>query len=425
MMHRCVFIPRLESVGGKIAYVVRARWGSRELDVVRMFEDGKVQVRNLSFVAMGGYYVSFPGEFDKYRGVTRRENWATPIIEIRSLLNLSSGFPTEDEKRMVCEKYPDFKYVLAKARLSCSEIVEFIRIWKTHKDVELLLACGFRRIAKNGSFYKLSAAKKKAVVLFLRNHPEAGDIKLSGILEMMKYGKSLEDYNDLDAFRRKTNFPSASFETMDYFGNHFSASNLYSASLEYREHIRLVGRCGHDTKDSYWKFPANFRKAHDKILKEYKNVLAAELADLKEREELERKKQAAERRKRLELQKSGYAKVIAKYSGKSFSIGKLSVFVPQTIGEIVSQAKDLHQCLITCDYPKQVISGEKILVFVFKNGKPSATAEVFNTGKIGQFYGNERKKNIYPTEAERDAVSEWVKKFFEPARKRNRLKEVA
>ena len=69
----------------------------------------------------------------------------------------------------------------------------------------------------------------------------------------------------------------------------------------------------------------------------------------------------------------------------------------------------MHQCLVSCDYISRVIKGECVLVFVQKNGKPIATAELKSGNKIGQFYANELDRdNCLPTGEVREVMNKWL-----------------
>ena len=132
----------------------------------------------------------------------------------------------------------------------------------------------------------------------------------------------------------------------------------------------------------------------------------------KKHDELREEVARIEELKRLETLKAKqekYIKAVKNYLPMNYDIDGYTVFVPGTVEEIDRQAKELHQCLITCDYISRVIKGECVLVFVQKNGEPVATAELKKGNKIGQFYANELDRdNCLPTDKVRAVMNKWI-----------------
>lgn len=86
-----------------------------------------------------------------------------------------------------------------------------------------------------------------------------------------------------------------------------------------------------------------------------------------------------------------------------------SIFVPQDVLTIEKQAKDLHQCLVYAGYIDKVINKKCLLVFVQKDGKSIATAELYPDNKLGQFYADELdRKNCRPTQEVKKAFNKWL-----------------
>ena len=123
--------------------------------------------------------------------------------------------------------------------------------------------------------------------------------------------------------------------------------------------------------------------------------------------------------------KDDFEKMMKKWNGKSIKMNDIEIYVPRTYEEVDAHAKALHQCLIYADYIKKVIEKKLLLVFVSKNGKPNATAEIKRDGTIGQFYADERSKNIFPSEVVKKIMNEWIE-MYKPNLKRGRkAKEAA
>jgi hypothetical protein len=99
----------------------------------------------------------------------------------------------------------------------------------------------------------------------------------------------------------------------------------------------------HDRKEDYWRFPKNLQKKHDELREE-----VARIEELKRLETLRAKQEK-------------YLKAVKNYLPMNYDIDGYTVFVPGTVEEIDRQAKELHQCLITCDYISRVIRANACL----------------------------------------------------------------
>lgn len=91
------------------------------------------------------------------------------------------------------------------------------------------------------------------------------------------------------------------------------------------------------------------------------------------------------------------------------------VSIPDSIKTVIKQAKVLHQCLVSADYIGKMADRRCLLVFIStKEGAPVATAEILPSGKVGQFYGDERARDINktkPGKKAQEALDAWLKKF--------------
>ena len=125
--------------------------------------------------------------------------------------------------------------------------------------------------------------------------------------------------------------------------------------------------------------------------------------------------------------KGEYLKAVVKPMLKyNANINGYDIFIPDDIETIQKQCDVLYQCLIRNGYVEKVLMQDEILAFIWKDGKPVATAEIFYNGKLGQFYGDERGhargESCLPSEECQAAFNEWFKKFKpikEKAPKRN------
>ena len=181
----------------------------------------------------------------------------------------------------------------------------------------------------------------------------------------------------------------------------------YQDEYFYNDYRKKCKEVGHDFKDPYWHFPKNLKKQHDKVMKEVALKRAAE--------EAIRRAKAAEEKARKEKERATiytkFVKMMAKYIGR-LTEGAIEVFVPKSVELVQKQAKDLHQCLIAADYISKIVAKKCLLVFLYKDGKPYATAELRTKGRkfeLGQFNRNQQKKEIHATEADKEILMKWAK----------------
>ena len=72
----------------------------------------------------------------------------------------------------------------------------------------------------------------------------------------------------------------------------------------------------------------------------------------------------------------------------------------------------MHQCLITCDYHIKYANSEKILVFIKRNNKPYATAEITKDKQVKQFYLNEKNRDkCHPNDTLREKLNMFLGTF--------------
>ncbi|MBO4712575.1 MAG: hypothetical protein J5615_01615 [Fibrobacter sp.] len=68
---------------------------------------------------------------------------------------------------------------------------------------------------------------------------------------------------------------------------------------------------------------------------------------------------------------------------------------------------------MSADYIGKMADRRCLLVFIAtKEGAPVATAEILPSGKVGQFYADERdRSNMKPGKKAQEALDAWLKKF--------------
>lgn len=392
-MNKCAYYDRIEIVDGKLTRIVMAvraatrRQPHAELDIYREFEDGHAECRNL-YVGMYGYYVSFPDEFDsvyKHRVsqfVQELQAWGGCDL----IKAFPSGFPTQHQKEIIVNMYPAFKYVLGKWCGNIRDTFRVLRIWKEHREIELPLSAGFEHVAMSKSLYRLSGKKRSEIIRFMCSHAECSEFSLLDIQRILKNGYDVMEYREYKEFIsiRK----NISFDLYRYI---IRQPDPGMALTMYRDYMNMLTETEHDPKSTYWKFPKNLAAAHDKI-----------------RDEVERIR-ALKHRKEFEQRQGAYGKAVRKFVKFNGIVDGYHIFVPENIEEWDSQAKALHQCIITCDYVSHVIKKSCVLVFIRKDGKPVATAQVMRDGSVGQFYADEiDRKDCLPDERVRAAFEKWL-----------------
>ena len=174
--------------------------------------------------------------------------------------------------------------------------------------------------------------------------------------------------------------------------------------------------CGHDMKEDYWKYPKSIKKAHDKVMKQYKFVIEAEAIAAKKA----RAREARAKERNFKKFAGEFCKSVSTACG-------LVAYIPQTFGKVSDHAKALHQCLTYADYTGKMAKRDCLLVFVADvAGHSVATAEIAPNGKIVQFYADEDREEVEqmkPTAEAQIVVDKWLKDFGKDAVKA--MKKVA
>lgn len=101
---------------------------------------------------------------------------------------------------------------------------------------------------------------------------------------------------------------------------------------------------------------------------------------------------------------------IEDYNSNLMKIGGYSIFIPNSLEQCELQANKLNQCIISCDYVRDMGKKKLVLIFIQKDGNPIATCEIDNqTKEIKQFYADEHDRdNCLPTRKMRNAMNEYI-----------------
>lgn len=372
-----------------------------ELDVYRIYDDGREEARNLCYIPICGYMVDPPEKGEK------PYPWSRLLLNSRAFRNDNYSFfddwAKEGLEKMV-KTYPEFKYTLQKAgEVRLAEAMRLLIDWIRNPKTELLVGAHYDRLVHNRNFARMLPEKQKAVLAFIRKTEGADNWPLCKILFVINKRGTAEEYDAWQKFKLLYgNFTYAcDYRWFKKYGPD------HDALVMYNDYLQMAKRCGHDVKEDYWKYPSDIKKAHDKVMRELKRILKLE-------------KQAQEERRReiakVKKHKSSYfAKISAVFDGKTAKKNGFLAFVPENITAVIRQAKALNQCLTTCDYAGKMARKECLLVFIYdRKGAPVATAELTKQGTVNQFYGDERNHDIKimkPGPKVQEALDSWLKKY--------------
>lgn len=390
-MHKCKYTDRLEIKNGKITRIIHAKYKSKnyenEMDVMKHDEDGNYYCRHIYYNSLAGYGIVFKNEY-----ISRNSFYGNIFIDhILPYYKADKSIPlgcfnqaTDEDLKIITDKYKEFKYVLKKWKCrNLERILTALTIWKKNKEIEILLACGLEKIAFCNAFYQLSERKKNEFRIFLKNNlnlSEIHSLNYSDILKCLKHNYEVKKYVAIKICR---NYKLSDKET-DYAIKKFEPNEI-SLYKYYLSNLTILNK---NLNDDFWHYPTNFKKQNKKISEELKNYYS-NLDKIKNEQ---------------------YRKKSKIYENYFTVIDDFEIFVPQDISEIRRQAEVLNQCLITCDYINKVINNECVLVFIQKNKIPIATAEIQKNNYIAQFYCDElgRTERMYPTDKMKNAMNKWL-----------------
>ena len=403
-MTRAEFTDYIVNQCGMITRYVVGEWkktsshGSGKSEVYRIDEDGVEYVRNLYTFIYGGYFIDteLPEKWAKIDG-------GCPGLKSGKVMR--SGPLSESEKKVILEMHPDFRWTLQKAgRISRAEAMRILIAWKKNPKTELLVGAKLDNLVGNGNFTRMTPERQKRVLAFIRDTKGAQSWPLAKITFVMN-GHTAKDYDDWKIFCAFHG--RCAYDVFRYLqGKTLKEDSGHKLRLYY-DYIETAKNCGHDVTDRYWKFPKDLRAAHGKVVKEYENIMEARRLEEKR---LYNKRDREKKKKFLDMAKK-FAKAIVRKSG-------LVVSVPGDIKTVAAQAKALHQCLVSADYIGRMAKKELVLVFVrTKAGEPVATAEIKPDGSLGQFYADEDKDDIKPSEKAHIALDAWLKEYRAKARR--------
>ena len=448
---------RIETENGQIVRIVWAEWIDKRhhnefysVDVYKENDAGEAWSQNLYSSMWGGHTVMFPGlpRNDRtnswYYDMSIAEEEGFSVMGRLSSVGWSDQV-TQSDIDLVCGFYPDFIYVCKKYHFnSRRDLMDKLRAWIPHHEVELILAAGFEKVAMNKSFWRLTEKNRKATCLFMRKNPQFSDLSLREIREAMKAGNPVEYAEYLDkvpSYRRCTRgsyYEAFTYEDFKYCKKslkkfHSSYPDDEHALCElislYGDYLYMLKRSEHNNKDKYWRYPSDVETFHNRLVEEERIKREAQRL-----EEEQRRIAAEKERVKRDLSRARVLKQIEKkFRELNSNVDGYSIFVTSNYDEWQKQAKALSQCICACGYYQQMGDGKCTLVFIQKDGIPQATAEIRPDGSIGQFYADERdRSNCLPSPEIKAAFNKWLEtvpkskfKKAKPRQRKSEKKEVA
>ena len=169
-MHKPIFDDRitLDKKKNEIVRIINARSNQKiipglkkgeqtNFDCYKEYETSTDVCRNLYLNFYNCFGVEFPKETVwNYRTNRHVKRGYDEWDEVTCNVNIDTPFyPTEREKKIICNKYPAFRYVLNKWSGTRSQTMKVLKVWKEHPEVELPLSLGYYDIIFCKSFYTM------------------------------------------------------------------------------------------------------------------------------------------------------------------------------------------------------------------------------------------------------------------------------
>ena len=300
-------------------------------------------------------------------------------------------FLTDREKKIICTKYPKFKYVLNKWQGTKAQTMAVLKEWKIHPEIELPLALGYYDICFSKQFHAMKQEDLKKCYKYMNENPHL-NLSVSELKVIVKYGEETADlyFRAKRYMGRRVKMTDLKWVTTQY--EKYYKNTHWSLSRDVNDYKELCEYFHKDMKDEYWLHPKNLRERVEDLRTQRENIRVLERA-----EELKKKM-------------TRYKRVIKQFDGWDRTIDGYDIIVPKTIEQWQNQASVLHQCIIRMNY-MDLVNKNRVLFFILKDNAPIATCEVTNLleKKIGQFYADEHdRQNCLPTPEVRNAMLKYL-----------------
>lgn len=362
-------------------------------DCYKQYETSPDVCRNL-YVNFYNYLgVEFPKEtVYNYRTKRHVRRGYDEWDESRYNIHLNTPFyPTEREKKIICDKYPAFRYVLNKWCGTRSQTMAVLKVWKEHPEVELPLSLGYYDIIFNKSFYTMKKEDLKKCYKYMNENRKL-NLSVTDLKTIIKYGEEVADmsFRAKSIMGRRVKISDAKWVVNLY--DKYYENNSWGLRNDYKNYKDLCIYFDKDMKDEYWAHPKNLKERLEELHAQRENIRMLE-------ETVKLKKKMAR-----------YTRAIKRFEGWDRTIDGYNIIIPKTAEQWQKQASVLHQCIVRLNYMDHV-NKNSVLFFILKGDTPIATCEVTNLleKKIGQFYADEHdRSNCLPTQEVRNAMLKYL-----------------
>jgi hypothetical protein len=405
-MHKPIWTDRitLDKKKNEIVRIINARSNQKiipglkkgeqtSFDCYKQYETSPDVCRNLYINFYNYLGVEFPKEMVwnyKLKRHVRRgyDEWD----EVCCNLNISTPFYlTDREKKIICSKYPKFKYVLNKWCGTRSQTMAVLKVWKEHPEVELPLSLGYYDIIFNKSFYTMKKEDLKKCYKYMNENREL-NLSVTDLKVIIKYGEEVADmsFRAKSIMGRRVKISDVKWVVNQY--EKYYKDNSWGLRNDLENYRDLCVYFEKDMKDEYWSHPKNLKERLAELNTQRENIRNLE-------ETVKLKKKMAR-----------YTRAIKRFEGWDRTIDGYNIIIPKTAEQWQKQASVLHQCIVRLNYMDHV-NKNSVLFFILKGDTPIATCEVTNLleKKIGQFYADEHDRaNCLPTPEVRNAMLKYL-----------------
>lgn len=166
-------------------------------------------------------------------------------------------------------------------------------------------------------------------------------------------------------------------------------------ATDWKDYISWCAQLKYDMNDNYVLLPPDFKKAHDRVMKEYKD---------------NQDKIKQEKKKKFEKMIRETLKEMKNIPALKMNAKGLMIVVPESAEELKEEGNCLHHCVGT--YVERVAKGETMILFIRKTDNPTKsyfTLE-YKNGKVIQCRG---KNNCDMTDKVKAFVNAFEKKMQE------------
>lgn len=405
-MHKPIFEDRitLDKKKNEIVRIINARSNQKiipglkkgeqtNFDCYKQYETSPDVCRNLYRNFYNYLGVEFPKEVVwSYRTKRHVRRGYDEWDEVCCNLNIDTPYyPTDREKKIICDKYPAFRYVLNKWSGTRSQTMAVLKVWKEHPEIELPLSLGYYDVCFSKYFYTMKKEDLKKCYKYM-NENRGLNLPISDLKIIIKHGEEIADMycRAKRIMGRRVKLNDLKWVVTQY-DKYYKNESCYM-SYDFKDYQNLCKYFNKDMKDEYW--------AHPKNLKERVSELRVQRENIRMLEEAEQLKEKMAR----------YTKAIKRFEDCDKTVDGYNIIIPKTVEQWQKQASVLHQCIIRMNYMNRV-NANYVLFFILKGDTPIATCEVTNLleKKIGQFYADEfDRSNCLPTPEVRNAMLKYL-----------------